>query len=454
MIKDKKSNTQEPENESMDIIESDDIAEIEAEPVEENEENSGGKLTFAQSMGITRTVIRPPEESDIKLRPDRIGRYFRKYLSRFVFVEFSDEYMARTKTTDIMKGVPVPLRKADLKNFNGGNGLDPRDLAENMAWVMGCDPHFKYTGNYVDFLLKIFNLKIAEGMLRKGRDAAEEEEYDDACVHFRACLCVRPDYLHGMYSYARVCRAMYLESSNEEYVGRFKAEALDYFELVTETHPRFAQGYYYLGYAYLNMGLYAKTAAAWRWFLKFTRNGKDRREIRKRLEQIKEPIEIEEGCNLVLAGKNEEALAVLEPYLDSRFNDWWPLHYYTGIAYLETGNKAEAVARFKNVLQRNGSHIETMQELLRIYEESGDKENAKKFRQKIEMIQQQIEEDRAARVKEEERLKREEEAREAKFAADKLREDKVKEKIIKGDDKKEEQETPKKRNIKRLDRKH
>ena len=31
-------------------------------------------------MGITRTVVRPREESDIQLREDRIGRYFKKYL--------------------------------------------------------------------------------------------------------------------------------------------------------------------------------------------------------------------------------------------------------------------------------------------------------------------------------------------------------------------------------------
>ncbi len=45
---------------------------------------------------------------------------------------------------------------------------------------------------------------------------------------------------------------MYLASQNEEYVGRFKAEALEWFEILTEVHPKFAQGYYYLGYAYLN----------------------------------------------------------------------------------------------------------------------------------------------------------------------------------------------------------
>ena len=79
---------------------------------------------------------------------------------------------------------------------------------------------------------------------------------------------------------------MYLNSRNEEYVGRFKAEALDYFELTTETHPRFAQGYYYLGYAYLNMGLYVKADLTWSEFLRFSRNGKDKKEIRTRRKPV------------------------------------------------------------------------------------------------------------------------------------------------------------------------
>ena len=53
---------------------------------------------------------------------------------------------------------------------------------------------------------------------------------------------MKPDYLHAMYSYARACRAMYLDSGNEEYVGRFKAEALDYFELDDRDTPSLRAG--------------------------------------------------------------------------------------------------------------------------------------------------------------------------------------------------------------------
>lgn len=358
------------------------------------------KKTLAQSMGITRTVIRDASESDIQLREDRIGRYFKKYLNKFVFDEFSPKFMEQSKAGDLMKGVPIPLRKKDLKAFAGGEGLPMLVIAENMTWVMGCDPHFKHTKDYVAILSKLYNYKLYEGMMKEGRDAAERGAMDDACIHFRAALCMKPDYLHAMYSYARACRAMYLNSRNEEYVGRFKAEALDYFELLTETHPRFAQGFYYLGYAYLNMGLYIKADLTWREFLRFSRNGKDKKEIRTRLQQLQGPVQIEQGYNDVMSGRYEEGKARLEPFLNSQFSSWWPLHYYLGVAYEMTGNKSQAVASFKKVLTMNASHLETMEELVAIYAQEGDRENRRKYEKKIDLIRETQAKDQKAFKKE------------------------------------------------------
>lgn len=354
------------------------------------------KKTLAQSLGITRTVIRDKSESDIQYREDRIGRYFKKYLKEFVFDEFSPEFMEKSKAGDLMKGVPIPLRKSDYKEFAGGEGITMLTIAENMAWVMGCDPHFKHTKDYVAILSRLYNHKLCEGMLKEGRDAAERGELDSACIHFRASLCMRPDYLHGMYSYARACRAMYLDSSNEEYIGRFKAEALDFFELLTETHPRFAQGYYYLGYAYLNMGLYIKAELTWREFLKFSKTAKDKKEISQRIEQLADPIRIESGYNDIMAARYDEGVEKLEPFLQSRFNTWWPLHYYLGIGYLMTDQRPEAISSFKKVLTMNASHIETMKELAAIYKEDGDRVNQKKYEQKILLVQEGLEAEQKA----------------------------------------------------------
>ena len=352
------------------------------------------KNAFLKAIVDSKPVSLPPELSELRYRPDRIGKYLKKYLTKFVFVEFGDEFLKGTKIESFMRGVPVPLRKKDVAEFAGGKGLLPNHIAENMAWVMGSDPQFKYNDAYVQYMLKMFNKNIVEQMLKLGRDAAESGDFDNACIHFRACLCVNPTYLHAMYSYARVCRNMYEKSNNKEYIGRFKAESMDYFELITELHPRFAQAYYYLGYAYLNMGLYAKAEATWKIFLRVSRTSKDIKEIKNRVEQIKEPILIEEGYTLILSGRYADGIDILEPFLERKYKDWWPLHYYLGVAYQQTGRTGDAVARFKNVLAMNASHLETMEELLQIYRSQGDKENTTKFETKIKLIRADLERER------------------------------------------------------------
>jgi len=346
------------------------------------------RLEGGEEYALEKPMDKLAPQCDVKIRKDRIGRYFKKYANKFVFDEFSDSYLEKAGKglADLMKGVPIPLRKEDVESFNGGTGLPALHLAENMAWIMGIDPHFQYTQSYIDFLNKLFNYKIYEGILKKGRNAAESGDLDKACIYFRATLCMNPTYMHGMYSYARACRALYLESKNEEYIGRFKAEAMDYFELLTEVHPKFAQAYYYVGYAYLNMGLYIKAELAWKTFVKKSQTSKDRKEIKERLEQIAEPVEIEQGCNLVLSGSFRRALETLEPFMETRFKTWWPLSYYLGVCYARLGRQEDALKSFKNVLTMNASHLETMEELADIYAAAGDQENKEKYRKKVELI--------------------------------------------------------------------
>ncbi|MDR3242348.1 MAG: tetratricopeptide repeat protein [Clostridiales Family XIII bacterium] len=326
-----------------------------------------------------------PAELDLKERPDRVGKYLKKHMKRFVFDEFAGAYIEREKL-EFMAGVPIPLRKEDLKAFRSPSGLPVLLIGENMAWVIGSAPHFVHAKTYVQYLRRYFRKKAAAGLVREAKNAAEKEDYDNACIHFRAALCAEPTDLAAMYGYARVCRAMYLQSENAEYIGNFKAEALEFFELTTEIHPRFSQAYYYLGYAYLNLGLYRKAQLAWKDFLAKSTHPQDRREIRERIRQLSAPLEIEAGYNHVLAQRWLEGISKLEPFLQSNYRQWWPLHYYLGVAYIAMDRRDEAVERFKQALKLNPSHVETMEELAFIYEVEENRELAEKFRNKAELL--------------------------------------------------------------------
>ena len=83
--------------------------------------------------------------------------------------------MKHSKAGELMRGVPIPLRKKEIKEFAGGAGIDMLVLAENMAWVMGCDPHFKHTKDYVAILKKLYNYKLYEGMMKKAEMRRREE---------------------------------------------------------------------------------------------------------------------------------------------------------------------------------------------------------------------------------------------------------------------------------------
>jgi tetratricopeptide (TPR) repeat protein len=327
-----------------------------------------------------------PAPVDFTKRNDRVERYLKKYASRYVFDRFSEEYLKRGGLY-FMRDVPVPLREEDLAAFRSQKGLSAMHIGENMACVMGASPTFPHTGSYIEFLRRGMSDRAAAGLVKAAKNAAEREEYDEACIRFRAALCLAPQDLAAMYGYARVCRAMYLASEDGEYIGRFKAEALEYFELTTEAHPRFPMAYYYLGYAYLNMGLYQKARLTWKGYLEHSSHPKDRREIKERIRQIADPIEIERGCNAVLAGRFAEGIAVLEPYLSSRYNDWWPLYYYLGAAYAGSDRKDEALDMFKRALKLNPSHVESMKELADIYEIDKKAELSAKYRAKAALIE-------------------------------------------------------------------
>ena len=122
-----------------------------------------------------------------------------------------------------------------------------------------------------------------------------------------------------------------MNSHNEELIGRYKAESIEYFELLTEVHPKFAQTYYYLGYAYLNMGL-SKHVCLGR-ILRRSMHRKDKNEIRHRIQQIQEPVQIEKD---ILPYWSPSMKVNFRTLCNSRFHDWWPLSYYLGVAYCRT----------------------------------------------------------------------------------------------------------------------
>lgn len=321
-----------------------------------------------------------------------------------LFGELSEAYLERIGASGILGGVPVPL---GAEGIGGSGATDVKAIIFDMARVMGSDPSFVYADKYAEFIKHAAGDSAVPMLISEGAHSADQGDPEDACMLFRAALRLEPGSLEAMYLYARACRECYENEPLEAEdgmgdggkTGMFKAESLETFELLTMIHPDFAMGYYYLGYAYLNMGLYLKAKLTWQDFLRHS-SGSDmelqamddellaslRADISGKLEELEGPVEIERGCNMIMSGDFRGGKAVLDGYRESGYAEWWPLWYNLGIAESALGHAEEAAQCYKRVLRLSPSNTEAMEELASIYAMSGDEVNAAKYRKKIEIV--------------------------------------------------------------------
>ena len=326
---------------------------------------------------------------------NNITKYLTPQLEDYMFDELSLTYLERAGLKDLLKGVPVPFKKQDLAKPETSSLA----IAGNMAFVIGCDPDFKYADAYLKYIHKQFGSDFAKPMVNAGIEATNSEDYIRGCTFFRAAKQIDPELKEAAFYYGKACHDIYENAddatTDSEYVGNFKAEYITAFERLTIDYPDFAPGFYYLGYAYLNLGLYIKAKLTFREFIKYTDDAELRAEVAKLDEKLCDPCKIEEGYNAILSGRFEAGIDILSTYEDdNRFNTWWPLWYYLSIAYRAIDEPAQAIDHMLKVLNYSPSNIDAMQALVEMYEEMGDNEKVKKYSDKINLIKANAEMDR------------------------------------------------------------
>ncbi|MBQ9961080.1 MAG: hypothetical protein IJP00_04160 [Firmicutes bacterium] len=321
-------------------------------------------------------------------REDRIGEFLIPHLNDFIFDELSDSYLEKIGVKDVMSQVPVPIRRTEL------NSITLLAIARNMAFVMGCNPNFEYVENYKAFILTAFDKRFAQGLIADGVDGVQKSDFDYACIQFRAAMIIDPENIDAYYCYGRACKDAYEMGEEEDFIARFKAESIEAFEIVTLKKPDFAEAYYFLGYGYINLGLYVKAKLTWDEFMKLSDDEEKKKEIEERLAQLIDPVEIESGYNLVLSGKYAEGIEVLSKYKEGAYENWWPLWFYMGTAYQGLDMVGEAIENYLKVLKLSPSNLEAMKELVRCYEVVGDAEKVEKYTKKIGVVEENREKDR------------------------------------------------------------
>lgn len=320
---------------------------------------------------------------------NRLDKHLMKYLDDYVFLELMPEYVKRERL-DFMRGVPMPVKKDMVGALAKNKGIEFKYFTMGMVNVIGMNPSFKYVSQYVNFLNYV-NKDIVPSMVMVGMEQAKMSELEPACITLRAALVIDPDNVDAMYNYMLVCRNLYLESDDKQFVTDFKTEVFESLLKLKELAPDFAMTYYYLGFAYLNAGKYREAQGEWDRFLHISGPCSERLEIRDRLRDIEDPVKIEKGYNDVINGKWHEGLAVLEQYKDTDKMEWWPLPYYLGVGYSRTERYNEAVDMLKQALKGNPSSAEIMAELVIAHNALGDEVNAEKYKKKIDILRKEIE---------------------------------------------------------------
>ena len=327
-----------------------------------------------------------------------------------MFAELSPDYLSRTGALEMLSGVPVPV---GIEGSDARGETDLKNIVLNMGRVIGGDPYFVFAEKYVEFIKHATGDNAAPMLVSEGAHAADMGDFEDACMLLRGALRIEPQSREALYLYARVCKEIYEAEAqdglgDETKTGMFKAESSETFELLTMIHPDFAMGYYFLGYAYLNMGLYLKAKLTWQDFLKHSAGSEMethemddqllaslREEISERVEELEEPVEIELGCNKIMGGDFVGGRDTLARFKEGRYSEWWPLWYYLGIAESSLANPDAAIEAFKRVLKLSPSNIDAMEELVHLYEATGDAVNAEKYRKKIGIINRNLEEEKS-----------------------------------------------------------
>lgn len=327
---------------------------------------------------------------------DRISKYLSMLNRGMLFDELDDAYLESAGLIDIIKDVPIPI------SINKNGEMTTADITLNMARIIGGDTNFTYKNQYLEYIKKIAGEEAAPMLTAEGAKSADTGNYELACMYFRTALIIDPAAKEPLYLYGRACKECY-EAGNEEeeYVGRFKAESLEAFEILTIMHPEFSMGYYFLGYAYLNLGLYIKAKLTWDDFLKHVEEesytGQEdeveelKKDILRRLEDLEEPVIIETGCNFIISGEFQRGIDILTKFCKGKYENWWPLWHYLGVAEVSLGNHTVAEKHFKKALKFSPSNIEIMQELIEIYTYLEDTTNIEKYTKKIHIVRKNLE---------------------------------------------------------------
>ncbi|MCT4565925.1 MAG: tetratricopeptide repeat protein [Maledivibacter sp.] len=295
---------------------------------------------------------------------NRVEKYLKDRVNDVIFIHLKENKKLEVKGFTFDDSIPLPMPFNEVVNRvkveDSVQDISILKIIEGMVYIMGVDSGFKHNNAYKEFLMA-FDENIINVILQQGFRLIEAGNKVEALICFKACLYIKEDDLDSMYNYAR-CLEEVSEQWSDKHIKDFEDEAFEIFEKITNLYPDFSLSYYHLGFHYLNKKLYKKAEITWEKCIEKGIDENKESEIVNKLVEISYKVQYEEGYNLVLNGRPNEALKLLLP-LEEVYSDWWNLQFFIGLAYRQLGDFEEALEYFEKSYRIQPNQADILNEI-------------------------------------------------------------------------------------------
>lgn len=286
------------------------------------------------------------------------------------------------------EGVPVAMRVEDLvEQVRKGDdsGLKMSEIYEGMIKIVGIDGTFPHKAAYLKFI-EAFDENAYMTTLTKALSFADQEDFLDALIYFKAANELLVDQIDVLYNYSK-CLEAFAQKDQENY-ELLMNQAYDTLKYIIQVDENFALAHYHLGFHLTNKKQYQLADQHWQLAIKLGVGDEQRIEIVDKMKDNSARVTYEKGYQLVLGQRPEEGLEYLLS-IEDEYNDWWNLMFFIGLAYRQLEKFDQALDYYQRVLNLNTGHIDTFNEIGLCYMSMNMLEDAKKyFREAIRLDQQ------------------------------------------------------------------
>ncbi|AYD39795.1 tetratricopeptide repeat protein [Clostridium fermenticellae] len=292
---------------------------------------------------------------------------FSEELSKVLFLELSKENVKKLFNMDIDNSIYVPVRTYNIiDKVKFGEDLAKIPMSffiEGMYYVLGADPSFRFSNEYVRILSTINDSDI----FIKGKigECVKSKKYNDAYIMLKGLAQIEEtkDVYDKMIVLLETLRAQYSEYKNEE---------LEIIETAEKRYNDYALPYLYECIIRKEENDYDKALFCINNYI--AKGGKQTPEVTELKDSLKLVSDYEKGKE-ILNDDPTEALKLLIP-LTNEFGNDATLYYYIAVAYRMLENYEKAIYYLNESMNIDSNIVEVVNEMGINYACIGDYDTA------------------------------------------------------------------------------